>query len=90
MLKLNFLFLVLIVKICAIYSQSQTCSVFEQNIDYNGNDLSFAYSSSPDYCCYLCSLNPQCNSFTFVAASQTCWLKSTVAANRISAVGSNF
>ena len=79
---------IFIANICAIFAQN--CPIFEQDIDYNGNDLSFSYSSSSAYCCYLCSLNPQCNSFTFVTASLTCWLKSTTGANRIPALGREF
>ncbi len=85
MLKVSLIFLTFMATACML--NAQNCPTLENDIDYNGNDISFAYASSVNNCCYLCSLNSLCNSFTFVTASQTCWLKSTVGQNRLNAVG---
>ena len=87
MLRICLVFLSALACVSMLNAQVATCPNLENDIDYNGNDISFAYAVNTAQCCQLCTINPLCRSFTFVTASQTCWLKSTVGLNRIAAIG---
>jgi hypothetical protein len=90
MMKANLLFLTFMACVCMLKAQQGNCPNQENEIDYNGNDITYTFATSAGNCCYLCSLNPLCRSYTFVTASHTCWLKNTVGANRGPAPGSKF
>ncbi len=66
---------------------AQNCPSLENNIDYNGNDLTYGIANTINECCNQCSLNVLCNSFTYVVATKICWLKSTIAQNRLPSDG---
>ncbi|TMW65390.1 hypothetical protein Poli38472_008032 [Pythium oligandrum] len=56
---------------------SSQCSAVEENVDYTGNDIGSAASSSVDGCCSLCAQRSGCGAYTWTNQSGgTCWLKS--------------
>lgn len=52
---------------------------YEYDIDYKaGNtpiDLNFIYSPSPQDCCKQCTLNKNCQAWTYVSLTKLCWIK---------------
>lgn len=63
------------------------CGVIENNIDYNGNDITFVFTASITDCCTQCSARTDCRAITYVAVTQLCWLKSVAGGNRIESTG---
>lgn len=57
--------------------------VYQQDIDYFGNDLTFVYTGTVEACCNLCSFYPGCVAYTYVKDSTACWLKSAVPTNGV-------
>ncbi|OQR80433.1 carbohydrate-binding protein, partial [Thraustotheca clavata] len=53
-----------------------TCSNYEQNVDYYGNDIKSTQRASPNDCCGDCTATPGCVLYVWNNAnSGTCWLK---------------
>ena len=89
-MKLNIVAVSSLLIINLIVTNCQQTCVFEQYIDYFGNDLSSTptYVASQDACCALCSSNTDCQIWTFVPATTACWLKRSVGSYRVTASGS--
>ena len=71
------LFLTIVLSVLALsVSQltAQTCTN-QTDIDYFGNDITFAYLPSVADCCNFCYGNTQCARYTYIAAVKGCWLK---------------
>ncbi|RLN94427.1 hypothetical protein BBJ28_00010683 [Nothophytophthora sp. Chile5] len=56
---------------------TSTCSSLENGVDYIGNDVGNAPSSSASGCCSICTVSIGCKAFTWTNHNGgTCWLKS--------------
>ena len=56
---------------------ASVCSPLQSGVDYTGNDLSSAQSTTASGCCALCKNKAGCKAFTWTSYSGgTCWLKS--------------
>ncbi len=69
---------------------SQGQCVYEVDIDYFGNDLTYVFTSSVDACCNLCSFYPGCIAYTYVRDSQACWLKGSRTGSRYASPGRKY
>ncbi|KAL4165355.1 hypothetical protein KRP22_004083 [Phytophthora ramorum] len=55
----------------------ETCSVLENDVDFQGSDIGSTPSKSADGCCARCSDTTGCTAFTWTDNNGgTCWLKS--------------
>ncbi|GAB9472937.1 Carbohydrate-binding protein, partial [Globisporangium polare] len=62
-----------------------TCSI-ENDVDYTGNDVGNALSSTAEGCCAMCKAFNGCNAFTWSSYSGgTCWFKSAKGATKTTA-----
>lgn len=60
----------------AVMSSDAVCQQ-EQNIDYDGNDISSVPASGATDCCSACTNTRECRAYTFTTFNGgTCWLKS--------------
>ena len=52
--------------------------IFEENIDYVGNDLKGVLVKNQYECANNCVVEPQCLGFTYNQNNKKCWMKSKV------------
>ncbi|OQS00117.1 carbohydrate-binding protein [Thraustotheca clavata] len=59
-------------------TSSTTCSNYENDVDYNGNDIGSTQQSSADGCCADCAAKSGCTVYVRTNHNgATCWLKSS-------------
>ncbi|EGZ26185.1 hypothetical protein PHYSODRAFT_482381 [Phytophthora sojae] len=67
-------------------AQGASCGKIEENVDYAGNDVGSARSSSAEGCCSICQTTGACKVYTWTNYNGgTCWLKSAKGATSTNA-----